>query len=120
MGQSYRDLFAWQKAMRFVIEIYKITRSFPQEETFGLAAQLRRTAVIIPTSIADGQARYSPHEFFSYLGRARGALVEVETELILCAELDYLTTEQSENLLGMAAEVGKILNGLVSAIRPAA
>ena len=120
MGQSYRDLFAWQKAMRFVIEIYKCTRSFPRDETFGLAAQLRRTAVVIPASIADRQARYSPHEFFSFLGRARGALVEVETEIILATELSYIPTEQSQNLLETAAELGKILNGLIGAIRPAA
>ena len=69
MGQSYRDLLAWQKAMDLVIAIYGCTKSFPRDEVYGLATQLRRTAVLIPTNIAEGQARYSPNDFFfSWLG----------------------------------------------------
>jgi four helix bundle protein len=58
MGQSYRDLVAWQKAMNFVMEVYRITKSFPRDEVYGLASQLRRAAVAIPTNIAEGQARF--------------------------------------------------------------
>jgi four helix bundle protein len=120
MGQSYRDLFAWQKAMDLVIAIYKSTAAFPRDETYGLAAQLRRAAVLIPTNIAEGQARFSPSEFFSFLGRARGALVEVETQIILSQRLRYLSDEQAQQMLDRAAELGRILNGLISSIRPAA
>jgi four helix bundle protein len=120
MGQSYRDLLAWQKAMEFVMEIYRNTKNFPRDEVYGLAAQLRRSAVSIPANIAEGQARYSPAEFHNHLGRARGALVEVETELILAQNLEYLGAEQSQKLLSKASELGKILNGLAGAIRPAA
>lgn len=120
MGQSYKDLFAWQKAMDFVVAIYKCTNAFPRDETYGLAAQLRRTAVLIPTNIAQGQARFSPGEFFSFLGRARGALVEVETQVILTQRLQYLTDERAQQVLDKASELGKILNGLISSIRPAA
>jgi four helix bundle protein len=120
MGQSYRDLIAWQKAMDFVISVYGITRTFPRDETYGLASQLRRTAVLIPTNIAEGQARFSPQEFYFFLSRARGALVEVETELLLAQKLEYFSTEAGQKQLDKAAELGKILNGLLGAIRPAA
>jgi four helix bundle protein len=70
MGQSYRQLIAWQKSMDFVMEVYKVTKAFPRDELYGLATQLRRAAVAVPTNIADGQARFSPNEFFYFLGRA--------------------------------------------------
>jgi four helix bundle protein len=79
MGQSYRDLIAWQKAMAFVMDVYGATKLFPRDETYWLASQVRRSAVLIPTNIAEGQARYSPQEFHFFLSRARGSLVEVET-----------------------------------------
>jgi four helix bundle protein len=120
MGQSYRDLVAWQKAMNFVMEVYRITKTFPRDEIYGLASQLRRAAVAIPTNIAEGQARFSANDFFYFLGRGRGALVEVETQLMIAQNLSYFTPEQGQQLLDKAAEVGKILNGLIASIRPAA
>jgi four helix bundle protein len=120
MGQSYRDLVAWQKAMNFVMEVYRITKSFPRDEVYGLSSQLRRAAVAIPTNIAEGQARFSANDFFYFLGRGRGALVEVETQLMIAQNLSYFSPEQGQQLLDKAAEVGKILNGLIASIRPAA
>lgn len=120
MGQSYRDLIAWQKAIDFVMDVYHATRSFPRDEIYGLAAQLRRTAVLVPGNIAEGQARYSPAEFHHYLGRARGSLVEVETQVVIAEKLGYLSPDESQQLLQKAAELGRVMNGLASAIRPAA
>jgi four helix bundle protein len=120
MGQSYRQLIAWQKSMDFVMDVYTVTKAFPRDELYGLATQLRRAAVAVPTNIADGQARFSPNEFFYFLGRARGALVEVETQLLIAQNLNYFSAEQGQQLLDRAAEVGKILNGLIASIRPAA
>ena len=120
MGQSYRDLIAWQKAMAFVMDVYVATKPFPREEIFGLASQLRRTAVQIPTNIAEGQARYSANEFHFFLSRARGSLVEVETQLMIAQNLGYLSPEEGKNILDRAGELGRILNGLVGSIRPAA
>jgi len=74
----------------------------------------------VPTNIADGQARFSPNEFFYFLDRARGALVEVETQLLIARSLNYFSAEQGQQLLNKAADVGKILNGLTASIRPAA
>jgi four helix bundle protein len=120
MGQSYRELIAWQKAMSFVMDIYRITKTFPRDEVFGLASQTRRAAVAIPTNIAEGQARLTGNDFFYFLGRARGALVEVETQLMIAQNLGYVSPEESRQLLDRAPELGKILNGLIASIRPAA
>src|ERR1700760_3862236 len=94
MGTRYNDLVAWQKAMTFVTEIYRVTRSFPKEETYGLVSQLRRAAVSVPSNIAEGQARYYPREFLLFLSHARGSLVEVETQLMISANLGYIAAER--------------------------
>ena len=120
MGQSYRDLIAWQKAMDFVMDVYRTSKAFPRDELYGLSSQVRRSAVGVPTNIAEGQARFSSNEFHYFLGRARGSLVEVETQLMIAQKLAYFTPEHGKHLLDQAAELGKILNGLIGAIRSAA
>ena len=120
MGQSYRELIAWQKAMEFVMEVYRATRTFPHDEVYGLASQMRRSAVAVPANIAQGQSRFSGGEFFNLLGRSRGALVEVETEALLARDLGYLPVEKADVVLAKAAELGKILNGLINSIRQVA
>ena len=118
--KDFRTLKVWEKAHAITLAVYKITEKFPKQEIYALTSQLQRAAVSIPTNIAEGQARYSAAEFHNCLGSARGSLVEVETELILAQNLEYLSQEQAQRLLGKAAELGKILNGLAGAIRPAA
>lgn len=114
--RSYRDLIVWKKAMSLVLEIYRSTQGFPKIETYGLTSQLRRAAVSIPSNIAEGQARLSTGEFKQFLGNARGSLMEVETQIILAQSLDYLGNHESQNLLAIAAEVGRILNGLLASL----
>jgi len=116
MGKTYRDLIAWQKAMELVTEIYRTTRTFPKEEVYGLISQLRRAAVSIPSNIAEGQARFSHLEFQHFLRNARGSLVEVETQLLIARNLNYVSAEIAERLLARAAELGRILNALLDSI----
>jgi four helix bundle protein len=116
MGRSYKDLVAWQKAMGLVTAIYRSTANFPSEERFGLTSQLRRAAVSTPSNIAEGQGRLSEKEFRYFLGQARGALMEVETQIQIAQNLGYLQAEQTKELLSGCAEVGKILNGLLASI----
>ena|SRR5580700_2187512 len=71
MGESYRDLIAWRKAMDLVTDIYRVTQSFPRDELYGLTNQLRRAAVSVPSNIAEGQARFSRKEFHHFLSHAR-------------------------------------------------
>jgi four helix bundle protein len=96
MGRSYRDLVAWQKAMKFVTAIHEVTQRFPGEERYGLTNQLRRAAVSVPSNIAEGQARFSQREFHHFLGQARGSLVEIETQLMISRDLKYLHAAQAD------------------------
>ena len=120
MGQSYRDLIAWQKGTELVTKIYVATRAFPRDELYGLTGQLRRAAVSVPSNIAEGQARFSPRDFHRFLSHARGSLVEIETQLLIAENLTYLTARQVRDLLDTCAELGRILNGLIASIREAA
>ena len=114
--RSYRELVAWQKAMDFVAEIYRVTQRFPKEELYGITSQLRRAAVSIPSNIAEGQGRNTTGEFRQFLGQARGSLSETETQILLSERLRYLEQEAANCLLEQAAEVGRILNGLLSSL----
>jgi four helix bundle protein len=117
MGRSYRDLIAWQKAMKFVTEIYEATRRFPREECYGLTNQLRRAAVSVPSNIAEGQARFSQKEFHHFLSQARGSLTEIETQLLIARGLEYLQRAKADMLLAAADELGRVLNGLIASIK---
>jgi len=117
MGHTYRDLVAWKKAIELVTEIYKATAGFPKDELYGLTSQLRRAAVSVPSNIAEGQGRLTKGEFQQFLGHARGSLLEVETQIIIALNLTYLNQDQANRLLSLAAELGRILNGLLSSIR---
>jgi four helix bundle protein len=120
MGNSYRDLIAWREAMDLVTDVYRVTREFPAEERYCLTNQLRRAAISVPSNIAEGQARFSKKEFHHFLSHSRGSLVEIETQLQIAQNLNYLTNEQTRPLLDQAAELGRILNGLIKSIKPPA
>jgi four helix bundle protein len=117
MGDSYRDLIAWRKAMSLVAELYRITKTFPRDEMYGLTSQLRRAAVSVPSNIAEGQARFSSKEFHHFLSLARGSLVEVETQLLIAEDLGYISAMGGRELLAKTAELGRVLNGLIASIR---
>jgi four helix bundle protein len=120
MGESYKDLIAWRKAMGLVTEVYRVTRAFPRDELYGLTNQLRRAAVSVPSNIAEGQARFSQKEFHHFLSHARGSLVEIETQLMIAQSLQYAGTQDVASLLDKAGELGRILNGLIASIKSAA
>ncbi len=117
MARSYKDLIAWQKAMELVVEIYKATENFPRAELYGMTSQLRRAAVSVPSNIAEGQARFTTKEFRKFLSDARGSLAEIETQLTISQMLHFLPRDESLRLLGLAGEVGRVLNGLLSSIK---
>ena len=109
---GYRDLVAWQKAMSLVTDIYELTRSFPREELYGLAGQLRRAAVSVPSNLAEGYSRNSRTGFHPFVGQARGSLAEVETQIEIACNPGYVTPERSLGVLASVAEVGRLLTGL--------
>jgi four helix bundle protein len=114
--RSYRELIAWQKAMDFVTEVYRATRTFPKEEIYGMTSQLRRAAVSIPSNIAEGQGRQTTGEFRQFLGHARGSLLETETQIVLSERLEYLGSKTTGVIVEHAAELGRILNGLIRSL----
>ena len=114
--KSYRELIAWQKAVDLVEIVYKVTASFPREEIYGLTAQVRRSAVSIPSNIAEGQGRRSTREFLNFLSIARGSLCEMETQILLGERLGYVKGRNGSSLLDQAAEVGRLINGLSNSL----
>ena len=84
---GYKDLLVWQKGITLVKQIYQLTRNFPDEERFGLISQMRRAAVSVPSNIAEGQARHTTGEFIQSISHAEGSLAELDTQLIIAAEL---------------------------------
>ena len=116
MIQSYQDLIVWQKAMDYVVLCYKLTQSFPKEELYGLTSQLRRSAVSIPSNIAEGYGRRTRGEYVQFLGIARGSLKESETQIILSFRLEYITNEKMTEALLLAKEVGILLNSLIRSL----
>ncbi len=114
---SYRDLLAWQKAMELITQIYRVSQKFPSEELYGMVSQMRRAAVSIPSNIAEGQGRLTKGEFIQFLGNARGSLLELETQILVAQNLHYLDEPTLKNLLGLTSEVGRLVNGLLGAIK---
>ena len=115
--RSYRDLVAWQKGMELVGEIYRISREFPKDEIFGLVSQIRRAAVSIPSNIAEGHQKLSRKEYLYFLGNARASLAEIETQILIAKDLDYLGEIEMNQILNLSAELGRVLNGLINSIR---
>lgn len=115
-AQSYRDLLVWQKSMTLAKEIYKLTAEFPPEEKFGLISQMRRAAVSIPSNIAEGQARNTTGEFILFISHAEGSLAELDTQLALAVELNFLSAEKAKACVDSIVELRRMANGLRRAI----
>lgn len=115
-AQSYRDLLVWQKSMMLAKQIYKITTDFPSEEKFGLISQMRRAAVSVPSNIAEGQARNTTGEFVQFISHAEGSLAELDTQLTLAVEVNFLSPEKANLCADSIAELRRMANGLRRAI----
>lgn len=110
--KSYRDLEVWQKSMDLVVMCYRITKTFPKSETYGLTGQLRRAAVSIPANIAEGRERQHSKEFLQHLSIAYSSLAELETHVQIAERLSYINANELKQVLDGTAEVGRMLNGL--------
>ena len=109
---SFRDLSVWQAAMDLVAEVYRLTASFPKHETYGLASQIQRAAVSIPSNIAEGHAREHLKEYLHHLSIAQGSLAELETQLEIAARLHYISLEQLSHNLTFIASRGRQMYAL--------
>jgi four helix bundle protein len=108
--RSHKDLLAWQEAMRLVVAVYRITSRFPKEEIYGLTQQMRRSAVSIPSNIAEGAGRNGTRELAQFLGVACGSFAELETQLELAQDLGLL--ERDAELMKLTPRVGMLLRRL--------
>ena len=114
--RNYKDLIVWQKAMDLVSDVYRVTANFPREEVYGLTNQLRRSAVSVPSNIAEGQGRAPKGEFIQFLCHSRGSLLELETQVLIASSLGYWNTQQQQVLQTNVTEVARMLNGLLSSL----
>ena len=115
-AKSYRDLKVWQLAMDLVVETYRLTKQFPQQERFGLTSQLNRAAVSVPSNIAEGYWRLYRKEYVNYLSISRGSLAEAETQVIVAARLEYVARDQAAKWWELAQQTGRALNGLLRSL----
>jgi four helix bundle protein len=114
--RRYSDLLAWQKAMDLVEAVYAATKSLPREEIYGLTNQIRRSAVSIPSNIAEGHCRNGRREFVHHLSIALGSLGELETQILIASRLGYLSAETLPELRDLASEMGRIIVGLMHSL----
>ena len=115
--RTFRDLVAWQRGMALVSQIYKTVGTFPVSESYALSIQLCRAAVSVPSNIAEGKGRLSKREFIQFLSRARGSLLEVETQLEIARDLGYIDSKKFDEVFEFAIRTGKPLNGLIRSVR---
>lgn len=117
--KSYRDLQVWQDAIGIVADVYKATENFPRSEAFGLASQIQRAAVSVPSNVAEGHARGSDREFHHFLSISLGSIAEVETQLMIAEKLGYLDQNKTLDLLAKMDRLGKMLKGLQKTVKTA-
>ncbi len=117
MGKPHHKLKVWKRSLNFVTKIYKITALFPADEKFGLISQMRRAAVSIPSNIAEGAARNSKKEFINFLHIAQGSTAELETQILISRNLDFVTPNQADPLLQELEEISRMIIGLQNSLR---
>lgn len=113
---SYKELIVWQKSMELVEEIYRLVRLLPKEETYALSDQMKRSAISIPSNIAEGHGRNTSKDFSRFIFIAQGSKAELETQIEICVRLDYLTEQQIKKAVDLCNTVGKMLCNLVRSL----
>jgi four helix bundle protein len=115
--KSYKELIVWQKSMKLVKEVFLITDKFPKSETYGLSSQMRRSAISIPSNIAEGYGRKSKKEYSQFYSIAYGSTLELETQLIISKDLNFIDINDFQRINSLLEEVAKMLNFMTSKMR---
>ena len=113
MGESFRDLTVWQRAIEMSLQVYKLTAGFPDSERFGLTNQLRRASVSVASNIAEGYGRSTRGEYVQFLGHARGSNSEIETQLVIANSLGFGQKDVMTVAENLCNEVGRMLGALM-------
>jgi len=114
---THKDLIVWKKGIELVKNIYVITDAFPKSEQFGLTSQMRRCAVSIPSNIAEGCGRNSDKELVYFLYVALGSSSELETQIIISVELNFLEKEKATKCLNLLNEIIRMITSLIKSIK---
>lgn len=117
MIKTYRELIVWQKSMKLVSEIYRITKEFPKNEEFSLSTQLRRAAISIPSNIAEGFGRNTPKEFTRFLYISIGSLFEVQTQIDISLDQKYITNNTHKDIFEKSREIERMICSLIRKIK---
>ncbi len=117
MGESFRNLAVWQRSVELSLRIYKLTSGFPVSERFGLANQLRRASVSVPSNIAEGFGHSTKGEYVQFLGNARGSNSEIETQLVIARGLGFGSKPMLDETEQLCSEVGKMLSATMRTLR---
>ncbi len=116
--KSYKDLLIWQKGIQIVFLVYKITENFPQEELYALKSQIKRASVSIPSNIAEGYGRNGDKSFNHFLNISRGSLFELETQLLIAFELDFIKDKTIyDEILNLIIEESKMINSFSTKLK---
>jgi len=118
--QRFTDLKVWQRSHALVLEIYRLSRTLPEQERFGLTSQLRRAATSVPANIAEGSKRKQPQDYARFLNIAEGSLAETEYLLFLSKDLGYVDASATGPLLDEITEIARMLNSLRTKVEEAA
>lgn len=116
MLKNYRDLIVWQKSYDLCLQVYKTTHIFSREERYGLVLQIRRSAVSIPSNIAEGYGKKTIPDYLRSLYIAYGSTCELETQILLSGDLGYIEIQRLENLRGKISEVERMLKSLIKSL----
>jgi four helix bundle protein len=116
MLKNYKELKVWQKAYRLCLEVYRITKTFPKEERYGLTSQIRRAAVSVPSNIAEGYGRRTAGEYIQALYIAYGSNCELETQILLASDLGFMKREDLEELQKDLGDVERLLKALIRSL----
>jgi four helix bundle protein len=117
VAQAFRDLQVWQRAIQLTVAAYRLTQGFPREEIYGLSSQIRRSAVSVPSNIAEGQGRLSIGEFRQFLGIARGSNYELQTQLVIAKSLGFGKQVLIDEAESLSHEVGKMIYALLKSLK---
>ena len=116
MLKNYKELKVWQRSYAVCIRLYQTTAKFPVEERYGLTSQIRRSAVSIPSNIAEGYGRRTTADYIRFLYIAYGSLCELETQIMLSSDLNYVTDGNIEDILMDISELERMLKALIRSL----
>lgn len=113
--KSYKDLLIWEKGIEIVALTYKIVSSFPKDELYALSSQIKRSSISIPSNIAEGYGRQSTQNYIQFIKIARGSLCELETQLLVAKNLDFIQDEKLfSELINQITEESKMINSFLN------